>query len=941
MAYIVPRVLINQEFTQVPVFSDQPLAALVFGPQYNLYRYSVSSEKAKTKVTNPNDATLANAYQYTTDTTYLFPNQVSGTIVDSDYTKVFFEKAELVYYPNDLASTAGAISRVAVPNSSKYYPNRLKADSLVFKTANGVDRSDDFSNRNVAPGDVVVITDETTNTFTTKVKALHYSKSAASLGSVSVDADNEPDQLTDINNAVVAGADNDDSGVTVANQTTAFDGGWVNGQFIKSETFTATVVTGGNLSAVRFNISSTNGLVGSQSTSNVALSSLTDVDELSLYTEGGNIVKLDFTGSTAFVVGNTYSVTVDAAIVDTYVPTAGGTYTGTTDTTYKLTVVRGGPFYNDTNADVCARIAVTSTGNDSSATVNVKASTAFNVGSYGVTATFASTSSVVGGLIEGDIYYIPAVAAAPAATNILEVYDSLPATFVDGSVDWSITSLRIVKDYEVSQAIPENDVDLNWTVDAAAGTVTINSGITGSDADILGLTDVPLQLNVVKANIFVEHRDLVVTNSISISSLNDTSEVEAALGTVHPDNPLAQGVYDAVLNAAGVTVYYCAVATNDLEGYDHVLSLAKKKDIYYGLVPLTTNRTIQDSVVAHVNAMSTAESAKWRVAWLSVPLTETALIYDVQSDLSDWLGTITDDPLTTDSNPAVYTLLTVEGATFVTDGVRATDRVLTNYRTNSEGVVVYDTYIVEEVRTETTLVLTSGTSAAVNVAQKVKIERVYTKDEQVDTLAAVGGDYNNRRVRVVFPGTLKQGSVVKEGFFAAAALAGLRSSVAPHQGLTNTEVLGFTDLTDSVITFNETQLNTLAAAGIWILTQEEIGATPYVRHQLTTDAASLNTSEDSITTNVDSISHGLQVALAPYIGKYNINPTNIGLIRQAINKELSFRQTQTFTVRAGNQLISYEIVSLSQNATFKDRLDAKIKLEVPYPLNFVELTLVV
>jgi hypothetical protein len=120
-----------------------------------------------------------------------------------------------------------------------------------------------------------------------------------------------------------------------------------------------------------------------------------------------------------------------------------------------------------------------------------------------------------------------------------------------------------------------------------------------------------------------------------------------------------------------------------------------------------------------------------------------------------------------------------------------------------------------------------------------------------------------------------------------------------------------------------------------------VGATPFVRHQLTTDAENLNTSEDSITTNVDSISYGLRRALAPYIGKYNIHPNSIAAVRSSIKGELDYRATRTYTVRAGNQLISYEIVELFQDPTFKDRLVSNIKIEVPYPLNFAVITLFV
>ncbi len=175
MAYIVPRVLINQEFTQVPVFGDQPLAALVFGPQFNLYRYTVDAEKPLTKVVHPSDATLSNFYQKDVDVTYTLPNQVDGTFVDADYVKVFFDKAEVEYFPSELASTDGAVVRVGVPNTSKYYPNRFKASSLVFKKANSVNRSIDFSNRDIALGDIVVIhSDDANASFTTILSQQHH-----------------------------------------------------------------------------------------------------------------------------------------------------------------------------------------------------------------------------------------------------------------------------------------------------------------------------------------------------------------------------------------------------------------------------------------------------------------------------------------------------------------------------------------------------------------------------------------------------------------------------------------------------------------------------------------------------------------------------------------------------------------------------------------------
>jgi hypothetical protein len=389
-------------------------------------------------------------------------------------------------------------------------------------------------------------------------------------------------------------------------------------------------------------------------------------------------------------------------------------------------------------------------------------------------------------------------------------------------------------------------------------------------------------------------------------------------------------------------VYYLGVGTDDLAGYNKAIEIAQKSDKVYGFVPLTFDDAIQQAVVAHVNAYSTPNIGLWRVAWLSIQDKHSATLYSTKEDGTPWLATVTQD---LEAPIAKLNLLTVEGATFVTDEIRPTDTVLLNYRTNADGSTSYDSYVVNEVRSQTTLTLTSALPQAITSGVQVEIVRNFTLDERAANIAAIGGSYMNRRVRVVFPDTYKMDGVTKQGYFLAAALAGLRSGVVPHQGLTNTQILGADDLSKVVHVYNQEQLNVMAEAGIWIAAQTAVGAVPYVRHQLTTDATNLNTSEDSITTNVDSISYSLKSVLSPYIGKYNINPVNIQVIRDAIISELNFRATQTFTVRAGNQLVSFtpatDILLIQQDPTYKDRIDVQVRLNVPYPLNYISLKLIV
>jgi hypothetical protein len=321
---------------------------------------------------------------------------------------------------------------------------------------------------------------------------------------------------------------------------------------------------------------------------------------------------------------------------------------------------------------------------------------------------------------------------------------------------------------------------------------------------------------------------------------------------------------------------------------------------------------------------------------------KSAVIYDAKDDGSSFQATITDDTSVTGTQNK---LVTVVGAKFIEDGVRANDTVRINFRLNADGQLTYDEYVVDTVRTNTTLTLTKALAAPINVSTKVQVIRNYTKSERAYNISRVGGDFNNRRVRCVFPDTYKHAGVTKQGYFAAAGLAGLRSGVVPHQGLTNSEFLGADDLSKVVLEFTQDDLNTMAEQGIWLLTQEVVGSTPYVRHQLTTDESSLNTSEDSITTNVDNISYALRKTLAPFIGRFNVNTENIALVRAAIVGELTYRATSTFTARAGNQLLSFtpqdDIIRIERNSTYKDRMDVEVRLNVPYPLNYINLKLIV
>ena len=208
-------------------------------------------------------------------------------------------------------------------------------------------------------------------------------------------------------------------------------------------------------------------------------------------------------------------------------------------------------------------------------------------------------------------------------------------------------------------------------------------------------------------------------------------------------------------------------------------------------------------------------------------------------------------------------------------------------------------------------------------------------------LAKNPGLFSDRRVDLVWPDRVGNGGKTFPGYYLCAALAGLRSGVLPQQGLTNVAIVGFDDLSRTTQFFSANQLNTMAAAGYWIVTQAPDGVV-YTRQQLTTDAASgnLKYAEQSITTNLDSISYQFLNVMKPYIGRGNVTPTMINVLSGAILGVISSLENTIAVQILGPQVLGATIVQLSQDPTFADRIICKINLELPAPLNNLELYLV-
>lgn len=929
--YILPQVLVHQEFNLIPQASSQPLSAHIAGGHAFLARYDRTDEKL---------LGYLGYYQPYVTTEYPWPNRPVGALVDKNYTKLFIDDALLRYFTGNtgLSTVSG-------------YANRVRSSSLSF-ASNGPNypHSAVFKDRGVKIGDIVKAVTSvggTEYTLWSYVAGFVGKEVPATIDTTpDADAGNANTQTAPSPTYVkLAGAANC---VMISNVNASAYNGLATGDI--NETYTIEVIqssTGGNASTARLRVTSASGRDDVASVTPAAFGSFTDI--------GTRGLKVKWTNTSApacslsavaeevspvdFVVGQKWRVTCGQAYTKPTVA-AGGTYTGVDDMTYIVEVIKGGTFTSGPQISVR-----TTKGTDMSGPTTVSASgVAVPIGTYGVTITFTGTA-----LCGRDRFYVAVTAKKEGAYQTLVLGHNFAKEVVNASpVDVSL-ELYIKENVELPRKRLYDPPNVSWA--ASDTTLTVYSGAqvyTPQWTD--GGVQKPLPVYSSEDNgwgkLYVHYRAWLSSLAGNVGTVYDVGELDGLIsGPLHPDNPLKWGVYCALLNANGVPVRYTSVANpDDPDSWLAVLSLLDGREDVYGLVPLTTDSTVLGAYIAHVGAQSAPEQGRWRVCWLQAVVKESIAKVSAatSTDGQEVLATIEDDPLVSGTQ---YTLLSVpaRNSAFIDNKVMPGDVVRINYTTDGFGDVSYKEYVVDAVMSQDSLRLRSGPSAAITVPEKIEVWHARTADEQADAVAKDNSAYmGNRRVRLVWPDVVGTGGVKFAGYHLAAALAGLSSGVAPHQGLTNLEIAGFDDLDRTTVKFNRSQLDRMAGAGVWIVTKDPKSGVVYTRDALTTgDYNDIHARQESVVRNVDSVSYYFLNLLKPFIGTANVTPSTIDEVRAAIQAGLMELASRNFVRRLGTQIIGGKVLEVRQHALLKDRIVAAVNLEIPYALGVIELHLVV
>jgi hypothetical protein len=494
--------------------------------------------------------------------------------------------------------------------------------------------------------------------------------------------------------------------------------------------------------------------------------------------------------------------------------------------------------------------------------------------------------------------------------------------------------------------------------------------VNALNVEVSGYFEKPTFCEVLFADLYVTYRELITSYSDTLHSVLSSSEVANMLGKVHPDNPLAQGVYNAAINAAtddgdeAPPIYFMAVPTDNVDGYDAVLNRATLTDLPYVLAPVTRDEAVLEKVRSHCLEMSVKTVKQWRIAFVSAEVPET------QAKLSRLLDPQGDDflaiPVSDDGIEVVpgrkYNKFRIVKSTTNTNGNSDTafrspldigDTVKFDiYRKNGWGenapyeytvTKIVNNYTVEVNGEIDVTLLTAASENANYVPLPIEIYHTFTSDQMADEVAKVSKAMASRRMYNVFPSIFKNDGVEMTGEFAACAVAGLVSATEPQQPITNVTVRGIDDIPLVYQQYNRAQLDVMAAGGTFIIAQDLPNDLVYVRHQISTayPDGNLNTAELSVTKNVDNISYKFAQVFRPYFGRYNIVPGLLGILRNKAEDLLDElgRDDSVY----GPQLILDEtkILDISQNQVMKDNVNIKIKLGVPYPCNNIEIELIV
>lgn len=480
--------------------------------------------------------------------------------------------------------------------------------------------------------------------------------------------------------------------------------------------------------------------------------------------------------------------------------------------------------------------------------------------------------------------------------------------------------------------------------------------IRDPNGDIPGLLGGPIYLTYSA----VRQDVTALANNPGLLRFEDTATLDTSLGPLTTANPLGLGLFFALINATGAEVTGLGVdevsadaAYGTLDGFTRAVEFLEGFEVY-ALAPLTHDQTVAQVFNTHVTFMSQPENKGERIV-LWNPEVPTRALDTLVASGTDGNGTSTavfDTGITNLAGLFNAAGLPFSGTISVDEGVYldiASDSKRYSVSSLSGASVQVRITAGEFSAGENddgyyaTTSLPSplvGETFAIRVrgAELVTPTGQQDKTAVAENMQKLGQSFLNRRFWMTFPdsaaATLDGLEQLIEGFYMNAAIAGMIAQQPPQQSFTNFPMTGFTRVIGSNDTFSERHLNVMAAGGTYIIIQDGQGAPLTARMALTTDLTSVETRTDSITKVVDFVAKFMRKGLRNFIGRFNITQSFLDSLGNVIQGLLGFL-TESGILIGGN------LNNIIQDEDEPDTVLIDVTLDVPYPANYIRLTLVV
>jgi len=448
--------------------------------------------------------------------------------------------------------------------------------------------------------------------------------------------------------------------------------------------------------------------------------------------------------------------------------------------------------------------------------------------------------------------------------------------------------------------------------------VTTNEVTIGAVTQTVGGSSKPIYAAQVNCGYKALRRDVD-----QIQTADSLAGIEAALGDAIPENPLAFGAMIALANTQ-YTVYFIGLDSDDLAGYTSAKDLLENAEDIYSVVPLSQDPGILSVFKTHAEAMSQPTIGKWRIAFGNSPLPSVVTISE---------GTCKVKEDQEEDAKVIY----AASSTFLSDEVNSGDTLILSTLAGIE----IDTVLVNTTVSEDQLLVSTVIEGATldTTDYAYKITRVADRTLQAQDIRNTSIAYGSSRFVHVWPDICVIDDEELPGYYLCCAIAGMVSGLASQQGFTRISVAGISAVRNSGDYFNSTQLDTIADGGTFILMQLSSTAPPYVRHQLTTDTSTYEFRELSFVKNFDFVSYICKDVLDAFIGRWNVTVSTMGALETVLTAVLESLKLSTMP-KIGAPVIDYEIASLTQLESQKDRVEIYANVEFPYALNMIGLHIV-